>query len=67
MDQDVWPCCGKRLTEDEVFAAIEDYDDEFGITAKTIRCPHCKKTCNVFLSIESVEVEDEEGGEANEE
>jgi len=60
MEQDVWPCCGKHLTEDDVWKAIDDYDDEFGTTTKTVLCPHCKKTCNVFMCVESVEVEDEE-------
>ena len=60
LNQTVWPCCRKKLSEDDVWIAIENYDDEFGTTSKTILCPHCKKTCNVFLCVESVEVEDEE-------
>jgi hypothetical protein len=55
----ITPCCNKKCSEDEIWNAISDSGDNFSSTSKSISCPFCEKALIVYLSIESVEVDEE--------
>ena len=59
MRQSLFPCCGKPMGVDDVFELIEVSGNGLGSSCKTGNCPHCGKVLNVFLNVDSVEVEEE--------
>ncbi len=52
-----------QTTYDEIWDAIDDSDDTFSSSSKTIRCPYCGKFVEAFLDIDILEISDEEDDE----
>jgi hypothetical protein len=56
-----WPCCHKKIDSyDDIWDAIDDSDDTFSSSSKTIRCPYCNKFLEAFLDIDTLEISDED-------
>ena len=58
MKQKKFPCCGKPISEDDIWGEIDEGGDTMGITNKNINCPNCGKSLTVYLSLDSIEVEE---------
>ena len=52
MRQKKFPCCGKPMSDTDLFALINDG----GSSCPTVTCENCGKELVVYLNIDSVEV-----------